>query len=273
MAKMAKLIDTSLCQACKACQVACKQWNQLPAVTAQEGLKFGSYQNPPDLNWHTWNLVRFTEVPQADGSVHWAFNKDSCRHCPEPFCKQYCPVEGAITIDPDTKAVVIHSELCGACCAECVQACPYDIPRLEQEIDATSGELTGVTYARAFKCRLCVDRLHDTDLVDGASLGLSAADRIPACAKTCPAGAISFGTVEDMMAKAQQRLATVWPQYPGANIYPGMGFGCMWLLTESPDKLGLPVSAPTADATPPAKSNRREALAGLLKPLDVLRRG
>ncbi|HUT76089.1 MAG TPA: 4Fe-4S dicluster domain-containing protein, partial [Polyangia bacterium] len=189
------------------------------------------------------------------------------------FCKQYCPVEGAITVDPATKAVVIHSELCGDCCAECVAACPYDIPRLEQEIDATTGELTGVAYARAFKCWLCVDRLHDTDLVDGNSLGLPTADRIPACCKTCPAGAISFGTVEDMMAKAQQRLAAVWPRHPQANIYPGMGFGCMWLLTESPDKLGLPVSAPTADATPPAKSSRREALAGLLKPLGALRQG
>jgi formate dehydrogenase iron-sulfur subunit len=184
---------------------------------------------------------------------------------------QYCPVEGAITKDADTGAVVIHSELCGECCAECVQGCPYDIPKLQEEFDEETGEVTAV-YARAFKCRLCVDRLHDTDLTDGQSLGLASGDQIPACSKTCPAGAISFGTVEEMIAKAHEGLARVWPAYPQANIYPGEGFGCMWILLESPDKLGLPVAASVADATGPGGNgspDRRAALASLLKPFGV----
>lgn len=280
MAKMAKLIDTSLCQGCKACQVACKQWNKLAPVTITEGLNYGSYQNPPSLSWHTWAMVRFTEVPnEATGKVHWAFNKDSCRHCPEPFCMAYCPVEGAITKDADTGAVVIHSELCGDCCAECVQGCPYDIPRLETELDE-DGDIVA-TYSRAYKCRMCIDRINvesvgvntaSTDMAGITGVGPSVdLDPIPACAKACPAGGISFGTMDEMITRAHQRLAKAWNQYPNANIYPGEGFGCMWILTESPDKLGLPIAASMADATPTTRepSDRRSALASLLKPLGL----
>lgn len=280
MANMAKLVDTSLCQACKACQVACKQWNKLAPVTAAEGLNYGSYQNPPRLSWHTWSLLRFTEIPdESTGRVRWAFNQDACRHCPEPFCQQYCPVEGAITKDPDTGAVVINSELCGECCAECVQGCPFDVPKLQTELDE-EGNVTA-TYSRAFKCRMCIDRISgDPGGENTASAEMSGingvgpsleVEPIPACAKVCPGGAISFGTMEAMIEKAHQRLAKAWNQYPNANIYPGEGFGCMWILTESPDRLGLPVSASMADASQATSepSDRRTALASLLKPLGL----
>lgn len=262
MAKV-KVIDLSLCQGCRGCQVACKQWNQLPAVTQEEGLNMGSYENPPDLSAKTWNLVRFHEFLNSDGSVQFTFFPDACRHCPEPFCMQYCPVEGAITKDPDTGAVVIHSELCGDCCGECVAQCPYGIPKLETSM-ADDGAVT--TYYRAYKCKLCNDRVTsnvggDNTVAAGqdqTALGVlpsTAIEAVPACAKTCPAGAIQF---------IDESLLT------NTNTYPGTGYSAQWILNRSAEDLGL-TPATMADAQPKKTEpqDRRSALAGLLKPLGI----
>jgi len=89
-----KLIDLSRCTACRGCQVACKQWNELPAKPTKNT---GSYQNPPDLQWNTWTLIRFQEHVGQNGALKWLFRKDGCMHCTDAGCVKVCPT-GALTI-------------------------------------------------------------------------------------------------------------------------------------------------------------------------------
>ena len=174
MEEKVMLVDISKCTACRACQVACKQWNRLPAESTQQS---GSYQNPPDLSWATWNLIHFTEVPTKDGGMKWLFRRDACLHCTDPGCQRACPVPGCIS-KSEEGAVVINQNLCIGC-KMCVNSCPFEVPRINAENN------------KAYKCTLCFDR---------TSRGL-----IPACAKTCAMGALTFGDKKDMIAKAYAR--------------------------------------------------------------------
>lgn len=174
MTEKIMLVDVSKCTACRACQVACKQWNKLPAEKTQQ---HGTHQNPLDLSWATWNLIRFTEIPLKDGRVKWLFRRDACLHCTDPGCQRACPVPGCIVKTPEG-AVVINSELCIGC-KMCVNSCPFAIPRINPENN------------KAYKCTFCWDRLGN---------GL-----IPACAKACGPGAITFGDKDVMIARAYAR--------------------------------------------------------------------
>jgi len=175
-------IDTTRCIACRGCQVACKEWHGLPGVKTRQ---WGSPQNPQDLGPDTYRLVRFREYNRNGKTVRYYFS-EACRHCLDPDCRntaeQY--VEDAILIDP-TGAVLFTEKTrsLGAHVEEVIDACPFNVPRLDPE----TGLLT--------KCDMCVTRVH---------AGLE-----PICAKTCPTGAIQFGNEQAIRGMANARLEEI----------------------------------------------------------------
>ncbi len=172
MAEKVKLIDVAKCTGCRGCQLACKQWNQLPAG---QTVAAGTYQNPPDLQANTWTLIRFQEFAAKDG-VKWLFRKDGCMHCTNAACVKVCP-SGALYYS-DLGTVGIIKERCIGC-KECVAACPFEIPRYDSVTD------------KVYKCDLCLSRIR--------------ADLPPACVKACPTGALTFGDKEEMLKLAYKR--------------------------------------------------------------------
>ena len=176
------LIDTTRCTACRGCQVACKAWNKLPGVETRQ---WGSPQNPPDLDAHTYRLVRFQEH-RVKGKVVRYFFSDACRHCLDPPCKEAADkyVKGAIIKDP-TGAIVYtdKTKRLGKNAREVIQECPYNIPRLDPETKTLT------------KCHMCYMRINK---------GLE-----PACAKACPTGALNFGNERFILKLAAERLEKV----------------------------------------------------------------
>ena len=172
MAEKVKLIDVAKCTGCRGCQLACKQWNGLPA---KQTVAAGTYQNPPDLQPNTWTLIRFQEVAAKDG-VKWLFRKDGCMHCTHAACVKVCP-SGALYYS-DLGTVGIIKERCIGC-KECVTACPFEIPRYDSVTD------------KVYKCDLCLSRIQ--------------ADLPPACVKACPTGALTFGDKDGMLKLAYKR--------------------------------------------------------------------
>ena len=190
------LIDTTKCFACRSCQVACKQWNELPAEDPVPTNR-GSYENPPDLSHTQWLKIQFKESERPDNSFAWTFVRNSCRHCIDTPCKQKAANPDSITVDA-SGAVLFGEGTKSESYAAIRLACPFDIPR-----QGPDGQL--------FKCRMCVDRLNNEDLPEG--------DRIPACAKACPSDAIEFGDRADILAMADARLAAVQADgFPDAKI-------------------------------------------------------
>ena len=160
---VAKLIDTTKCIGCKACQVACMEWNDL---RDDIGTNIGAYQNPHDLTASSWTLMRFSEVENAKGDLEWLIRKDGCMHCQDPGCLKACPSPGAI-VQYANGIVDFHEENCIGC-GYCITGCPFNIPRISKKDH------------KAYKCTLCSDRV---------AVGLE-----PACIKACPTGALVFGT-------------------------------------------------------------------------------
>lgn len=203
------VVDVSKCTACRSCQVACKNWNGLPAVPTTNR---GSFQNPPDLNPQTFTLIRFQELEDNNGGVKWLFRNDKCFHCTDPGCMKACPVPGCIYKTPEG-AVVLDSSKCIGC-KYCYHACPFSVPQFD---DATE---------KMYKCHFCYDR--------------QAQGMIPACAKSCPTGAITFGEKEKMVPAAHVRAKELGGT---ASVYGDRFVGgthVMYVLTEPPkvyDKL------------------------------------
>jgi len=186
MAK-AFFIDTTLCTACRGCQVACKQWHDLPA---EETRNLGTHQNPPDLSYNTYKLVRMTESV-IDKQFHWLFFPEQCRHCIDAPCLEALGDPGAIYKDADTGAILYTRQTRGADAAAIIESCPYNIPR--KGLDGSVA-----------KCDMCNDRVHN---------GL-----LPACVQACPTGAMNFGDRDAMLEMAKQRLAVVKTKYPQASL-------------------------------------------------------
>jgi formate dehydrogenase iron-sulfur subunit len=184
---MSFLVDTTLCTACRGCQVACKQWHDLPA---EETTNRGSYQNPADLSFDTYKLVRMEEEV-IDGQIRWLFFPDQCRHCVEPPCKDTAGDESAIFTDERSGAVIYTANTKGFDVAEITESCPYNIPRAN----------AGGTIA---KCDMCLDRVQN---------GLQ-----PACVKTCPTGAMNFGKREEILSQANRHLAEAKKKFPKAQL-------------------------------------------------------
>ncbi|WP_302848058.1 formate dehydrogenase subunit beta [Azotobacter beijerinckii] len=194
-AEVAKLIDVSICIGCKACQVACSEWNDL---RDEVGHNVGVYDNPIDLSAKSWTVMRFDEVQQENGRLEWLIRKDGCMHCSDPGCLKACPSPGAI-VQYANGIVDFQSEHCIGC-GYCVAGCPFNVPRISQEDN------------KAYKCTLCSDRV--------------AVGQEPACAKTCPTGAISFGSKADMQHLAGQRVEELHGRgYANAGLYDPQGVG------------------------------------------------
>ncbi|RKP46427.1 formate dehydrogenase subunit beta [Trinickia fusca] len=192
---VAKLIDVTKCIGCKACQVACMEWNDL---RDEIGSNVGVYDNPSDLTEHSWTVMRFTEYENPSGNLEWLIRKDGCMHCEDPGCLKACPAPGAI-VQYTNGIVDFHEENCIGC-GYCVTGCPFNIPRISKQDH------------RAYKCTLCSDRV--------------AVGQEPACVKTCPTGAIVFGTKDDMKTHAAERIADLKERgFDKAGLYdpPGVG--------------------------------------------------
>ena len=193
--QVAKLIDVSKCIGCKACQVACMEWNDL---RDEIGNCTGSYTNPPDLSSESWTLMRFAEHERADGDLEWLIRKDGCMHCADPGCLKACPSPGAI-VQYANGIVDFHEENCIGC-GYCITGCPFNVPRISKK------------DSKAYKCTLCSDRV---------AVGLE-----PACVKTCPTGAITFGSKEAMQQHAAERIDDLKSRgFERAGLYDPAGVG------------------------------------------------
>jgi formate dehydrogenase iron-sulfur subunit len=191
---VAKLIDVSKCIGCKACQVACSEWNDL---RDDIGVTVGVYDNPADLSSETWTLMRFNEVEEGN-RLQWLIRKDGCMHCADPGCLKACPSPGAIVQYSNGIVDFVEENCIG--CGYCISGCPFDVPRLSKKDN------------KVYKCTLCSDRV---------SVGLE-----PACVKTCPTGCITFGSKEDMIHHAEDRIAELKDRgFEKAGLYDPQGVG------------------------------------------------
>lgn len=202
------LIDTTRCTACRGCQIACKEWHNLPANQTRQT---GTHQNPPDLNPNNLKIVRFREHLDENKVVHWNFFPEQCRHCLVPPCKDVADMvlEGAILQDAKTGAVLFTDRTASLSAEDCEairQVCPYNIPRRDDK----TGKLT--------KCDYCIDRQQ--------------AGMVPICVKTCPTGAMAFGERSEMLELAQKRLAKVKKTFPKAFLADPQDVNVIYLLAE-----------------------------------------
>jgi formate dehydrogenase iron-sulfur subunit len=215
--------DTSLCIGCKACEVACKEWNRVP----EDGLvhRGMSMDNTGGLSADTWRHVAFIEQRNAfelgddgEGGLRWLMASDVCKHCTHAACLEVCPTGALFRTEFGT--VVVQEDVCNGC-GYCIPACPFGV------IDRREDD------GRAYKCTLCYDRLKD--------------DQIPACAQACPTNSIQFGPLDELRAHAQDRVQQlVQAGEPGAQLYladgdDGIGgAGAFFLLLDEPEVYGLP---------------------------------
>ncbi len=226
--EFAKLVDISRCIGCKGCEVACKEWNELKV---EPTVNFGSFQSHEDLSADTWLLMRFKEV-DINGNLAWLIKKDACLHCEEPPCLEACPAPGAI-VQYMNGIVDFDQDKCIGC-KYCISACPFDIPRFSDDTHTVH------------KCNMCIDRVES---------GLE-----PACVKTCPTQAILWGSKEDMLTLAEQKVERLERRgFEHAALYNPAGVGGTHMMYVLPhgDRLAdydLPAN-PTAAPSP---------LAGLL---------
>ncbi|HEU4360268.1 MAG TPA: 4Fe-4S dicluster domain-containing protein [Mycobacterium sp.] len=279
--------DTSICIGCKACEVACKEWNQLPRDGELE-LLGSSYDNTGALGASTWRHVAFIEqgrehiaearesgrklinlgMPKMPGAqpdpvdvtppdtdqFRWLMASDVCKHCTHAGCLDVCPTGALFRTEFGT--VVVQDDVCNGC-GNCVAACPFGV--IERRPEGTASVATdrgghGAETGIAQKCTLCYDRL-----VDGEQ---------PACAKACPTESIKFGDHVDLVAVARARVAELHAKgltearLYGANEHDGVGgTGSIFLLLDEPEVYGLPPDprVPTADLP---QMFKRAALAG-----------
>jgi formate dehydrogenase iron-sulfur subunit len=192
---LAKLIDVSKCIGCKACQAACMEWND---VRDEIGVCAGVYDNPVDLTDRSWTVMRFYEEELPGRGLQWLIVKDGCLHCEDPGCLRACPAPGAV-VQLANGIVDFQQELCIGC-GYCQTGCPFDVPRFSKKDQ------------KAYKCTLCSDRV---------AVGLE-----PACIKTCPTQALSFGSKDDMKHLAEERVGELKERgFEKAAIYDPQGVG------------------------------------------------
>jgi formate dehydrogenase iron-sulfur subunit len=229
MSRMGFFTDTSICIGCKACEVACKEWNSVP----DDGFNFlgMSFDNTGELSADSWRHVAFIEqskpVGQQDAHVRWLMASDVCKHCTEAGCLDVCPTGSLFRTEFGT--VVVQEDICNGC-GYCVPACPYGV------IDRRPDD------GRVWKCTLCYDRIGD---------GME-----PACAKACPTDSIQFGELDELRERAQHRVdelvaagvadARLYGESPDDGVG---GAGAFFLLLDEPEVYGFPPDpvVPTRD--------------------------
>ena len=210
------LTDTTLCIGCKACEVACKEWNHVP----DDGLNFlaSSYDNTGELSANTWRHVAFIEQQVQGDDMKWLMSSDVCKHCTSAACLDVCPTGSLFRTEFGT--VVVQEDICNGC-GYCVPACPFGV------IDKREDD------GRVWKCTLCYDRV---------GVGLE-----PACAKACPTESIQFGPVDELRDRARLRVdalhgrGLIEARLYGADADDGVGgMGAFFLLLDEPEVYGLP---------------------------------
>ena len=245
--RMGFFTDTSVCIGCKACEVACKEWNHVP----EDGLNFTgmSFDNSVGLGADTWRHVAFIEqrVPRSEGSVagsgvRWLMSSDVCKHCTHAACLDVCPTGALFRTEFGT--VVVQEDVCNGC-GYCIPACPFGV--IDQRRDD----------GRAWKCTLCYDRL--------------SAGAEPACAKACPTDSIQFGRLDELRVRADHRLTQLCEAGVGeARLYgrdptDGVGGGgAFFLLLDEPEVYGLPPDPVVTTRDLPAIYKRVGAAAVLM---------
>jgi formate dehydrogenase iron-sulfur subunit len=235
--------DTSVCIGCKACEVACKEWNQLPEKEDELGFLGKSLDNTGELNGSTWRHVQFIDnVPDATiaegNGKAFLLMSDVCKHCQHASCLEVCPTGAIIRTEFDT--VFIQEDVCNGC-RDCIAACPYDVIDIDEERDV------------ARKCTLCYDRLQG---------GME-----PACAKACPTDSIQFGPLDELRKRAKAREAKLHAQgLKEANLYGHDdkvygGLNAFFLLMDKPEAYNLPNAA---NAVLPSRNNIGGYLGGVV---------
>jgi formate dehydrogenase iron-sulfur subunit len=243
-ARVGFFTDTTLCIGCKACEVACKEWNDVP----DDGLNFlaTSYDNTGALSANTWRHVAFIEqsVRRDDGEdgVRWLMSSDVCKHCTSAACLEVCPTGSLFRTEFGT--VVVQQDICNGC-GYCVPACPFGV------IDRREDD------GRVWKCTLCYDRLRG---------GLE-----PACAQACPTKSIQFGVLDDLRAHAAERvehlhdLGITDARLYGHDDGDGTGgLGAFFLLLDDPEVYGLPPAPESTTRDLPAMWRSAAKAAGVL---------
>jgi formate dehydrogenase iron-sulfur subunit len=241
--------DTSVCIGCKACEVACKEWNGLPDTTGVLALTGMSYDNTGALGANSWRHVAFIEqdvireIADGDGrATRWLMSSDVCKHCTHAACLDVCPTGALVRTEFGT--VIVQPDVCNGC-AYCVSACPFGV------IDRREDD------GRAWKCTMCYDRL---------SGGLE-----PACATACPTDSIQFGPLDELRQIAQTRVAELHAAgQPEARLYgadpdDGIGgAGAFFLLLDEPEVYGLPPDPVVTTKDLPSMWRWAGAAAGML---------
>jgi formate dehydrogenase iron-sulfur subunit len=241
--RMGFFTDTSVCIGCKACEVACKEWNLVP----EDGLLWTgeSYDHTSALGADTWRHVTFVEQRRpvrvqdapaggdgdVDGALRWLMSSDVCKHCTHAACLDVCPTGALFRTEFGT--VVVQEDVCNGC-GYCVPACPFGVlDKREAPADDRPGIMSGHPDGRVWKCTLCYDRTKD--------------GHEPACAKACPTDSIQFGPLDDLRERASDRLEKLEAEgWTGARLYghdenDGVGgFGAFFLLLDDPEVYGLP---------------------------------
>ena len=236
--------DTSVCIGCKACEVACKEWNLVP----EDGLVFTgeSYDNTSTLGANSWRHVAFIEqekplrLDDEDGEpLRWLMSSDVCKHCTHAACLDVCPTGSLFRTEFGT--VVVQEDICNGC-GYCVPACPFGVldkrhipslPATTTRVSGSEPQASERPDGRVWKCTLCYDRLKG--------------GHEPACAKACPTDSIQFGPVDELRARADARLEKLQQEnWNGVQLYgrdpdDGVGgFGAFFLLLDEPEVYGLP---------------------------------
>jgi formate dehydrogenase iron-sulfur subunit len=232
--------DTSVCIGCKACEVACKEWNELPGNEPAFG---DGFDNTGSLDAQNFRHVKFIDnvlddTSSAGQGKAWLMMSDVCKHCKHASCMEVCPTGAIIRTEFDS--VFIQPDVCNGC-RNCIAACPYSVIGIDEHANV------------AQKCTLCYDRLQG---------GME-----PACAKACPTQSIQFGPVIELREQAQKRVDVLHSQgvdearLYGADDSVYGGLNAFFLLMDKPETYGLPNEA---NAVLPSRNNARGYLATLV---------